>query len=89
MREQPEKLGMTLRSKNRSNCKTISNPKHNMLIQLPMKPKKPEHVGEVLKSDLREYWIQDIYKCFDKMHNSTTLSCLLPRGTTTWHDIEK
>ena len=35
------------------NYKTISKPKHNMLIQLPMKPKKPEHIGEALKSDLR------------------------------------
>ena len=55
---------MTLRSKNRPNYKTISNPKHNMLIQLPMKPKKPEHVGEALKSDLREYWKHAIYNCF-------------------------
>ena len=58
--EQPEKLSMTLKNEKRPNYKTISKPKHNMLIQLPMKPKKPEHIGEALKSDLREYLIESI-----------------------------
>ena len=40
-----------------------------MLIQLTMKPKKPEHVGEALKSELRKYWIQCIYNCYDKMQH--------------------
>ena len=39
----------------------ISQPKHNMMIQLPMEQKKPENVGEALEFDLREYWIQYIY----------------------------
>ena len=50
-----------------------------MLIQLTTKPKKPEHVGEALKSELRKYWIQCIYNCYDKIHNSITLSCQFPR----------
>ena len=79
MREQPEKLGMTLRSGKRSKYKTISHPKHNMLVQLPMKPKKREHIGEAIKSDLQKYWIQCIYNCYDKCHKSTTLSYPLPR----------
>ena len=54
-REQSDKLGMALRSGKRSNYKIISYPTHNMLIQLLMKPKKLEHVGEVLKSDSKEY----------------------------------
>ena len=79
VREQPAKFGITLRSGKRPNYKTISKPKYNMLIQLPMKTKKPEHVGEALRSNLREYWIECIYNCYDKIHNSTTLSCPLPR----------
>ena len=31
--------------------------KHIILIKLPIKPKKPEYVGETLKSNLWEYWI--------------------------------
>ena len=38
-REQPEKLGMTLRCRNRLNYKRISKPKHIMLIQLSIKLK--------------------------------------------------
>ena len=52
-----------------------------MLVQLPMKLKKPEHITEVLKSDLREYWIYCIQNCYEKMHNSTTLSCPLLKKT--------
>ena len=70
---------MTLISKKRPNYKTLPHSKHNIPIQLPMKPEKPEHVGEALKSELREYWIQCIYNYYDKTHNSTLLSCLLPR----------
>ena len=50
-----------------------------MLIHLPMKPKKLEHVSEALRSELREYWKQCIYNYYDKIHNSTTFTCPLPR----------
>ena len=42
MREQPEKLGMTLINRNRPNYKTTSKLKHNIMIQIPMKPEKPK-----------------------------------------------
>ena len=66
MREQPEKLGMTLINRNRPNYKTTSKLKHNIMIQIPMKPEKPEHIDEAIISDLREYWIKYIYNCYDK-----------------------
>ena len=46
-----------------------------MLIQLPIKPKKPEHIGKALQPELREYRIQYIFNYYDKMHNSTIISC--------------
>ena len=70
---------MTLRSGKRLDYKTISRPKHIMLIQLPMKLKKLEHVCEALNSELRVYWIQCIYNCYDKIHNSISLSYPLSR----------
>ena len=54
-----------------------------MLIQLSMKPKKPEDVGESLKSNLREYCIKCMYNCYNKIQNSPTLSCSLPRKIVT------
>ena len=46
--EQPEKLSMTLKNEKIPNYKTISKPKHDMLIQLPMKSKKPELVKNLI-----------------------------------------
>lgn len=43
---------MTLRSEKRLNYKIKLYLKHIILIKLPMKPKKPEYVGETLKSNL-------------------------------------
>ena len=65
LRKQLGKLGMTLRSGKIPGYRIISRSKHNMLIQLQMKPKKLEQVGEVLKSELGEHWIQCIYNCYD------------------------
>ena len=70
---------MILRSRKIPNYRTISHPKHNIRIHLPIKTKKLEHVGEGLKSKLRENWIQCIYNCYDKIHNSTTFTCPLQR----------
>ena len=53
----------------------LAKPKVNKLIQVPLKPHTPEHVGQALNSDIRSHWIEYLFNCFDKMHNSGTLSC--------------
>ena len=60
----------------------------NELIQLPKKPYTPKHAGEALNGEIRSHWIEYLFNCFDKMHNSGTLSCpflrkLMPEGKKT------
>ena len=52
----------------------LAKPKVNTLIQLPLKPHAPDYVGQALNSDIRSHWIECLFNCFDKMHNSDTLS---------------
>ena len=35
--------------------------------------------GEALNSNIRSHWIECLFNCCDKMHNSGTLSCPFPR----------
>ena len=49
------------------------------LIQLPTQPTTPLHVGIALKDTLMSYWIDCIFRCYDKMHDYGTLSCLFPK----------
>ena len=57
----------------------LAKPKVNKLIQVPLTPHTPEHVGQALNSDIRSHWIECLFNSFDKMHNSGTLSCPFPR----------
>ena len=68
-----------LRNKTRVNYNelVLAKPKVNKLIQVPLKPHTPEHVGQALNSDIRSHWIECLFNCFDKMHNSDTLSPFL------------
>ena len=61
------------------NNNKLTNPKINKLIQVPLKPHTPEHVGEALNSDIISHWIECLFNCFDKIHNSGTLSSQFPR----------
>ena len=68
-----------LRNRKRVNYNKLTNPKVNKLIKVPLKPHTPEYEGESLNSDIISHWIKCTFNCFDKMHNSGTLSCPFPR----------
>ena len=70
-----------LRRRRRVDYNTLANPKVNKLIQLPFRPKTPNHVGEALHSNIRTYWIECLFNCYDKMHNTATLSCPFLRSS--------
>ena len=38
------------------------------------KPECPVHIGQALKSQYKPEWLEALFKCFDKMHNTGTLS---------------
>ena len=63
-----------LRNRNRVDYNHLANLKVNKLIQLPNKTHTPEHVGEALNSDIRNHYIDCLFNCSDKMHNSETLT---------------
>ena len=69
-----------LRNRPKVDYVSLANPKVNKLIQLPTKPHTPEHVGEALNSPIRSHWIECLFNCYDKMHNTGTLSCPFPRN---------
>ena len=61
-------------------------PKVHHVIQMPSKPPVPTHIGEALKSPIKQDWKISVFKAFDKMHNSITWSepfpiTLLPKDT--------
>ena len=74
----PEVQRTGLKNRKKLGCKEVVYPKVNKLIQLHIKPHNPEHVGEVLNRKIRSQWIDCLYICFDKIHNSGTLSCPFP-----------
>ena len=52
----------------------LAKPKVNTLIQLPLKPHAPDYVSQALNSDIRSHLVECLFRSFDKMHNSGTLS---------------
>ena len=65
-----------LRNRKREDYNKLANSKVNKLIQISLKSYTSEHVDEALNT----HWIECLLNCFDKMHNSGTLSCLFPRS---------
>ena len=38
------------------------------------KPECPTHIGQALQCQYKPEWLEALFKCFDKMHNTGTLS---------------
>ena len=51
------------------------------LIQQIVKPLIPIHVDQGLKNNIRTDWIDCIYTVYDKLHNTSIWSYLLPRSS--------
>ena len=49
-------------------------PKINKIIKAMIKPECPVNIGQALKSQYKPEWLEALFKCFDKMHNTGTLS---------------
>ena len=48
------------------------------ITNLPKRPECPPHIGQALKSPLRQLWIDCLYDSYDKMHKTGTLSLPFP-----------
>ena len=64
----------------------VHSPKINKIIKASCKPPTPLHPGEAMRSKYCSEWLEALFSCFEKMHNTATLSRpflrkLLPKRT--------